>query len=417
MKPTHKIFIIGVGDDGLEGLSRPATAKLEQAKLIIGSPAMLAQVSHLTAKTEPVTADLERLADMIDRYADGPAVLLTHGDPLFYGTARFLCDRLGKERFEVLPHVSSMQLAFARVKESWEEAYLSSVVTQPLEKVVDRIRTATKVGIFTSDEITPPVIAASMIEAGLEYFTIYVCENLGSPDERVTRGSVAEIAKQKFGLLNVMVMIRHTGTPDRPAKTSGLRLFGNPDDVFAQSKPKRGLLTSSETRCMALAELELTETSIVWDVGAGTGSVAIEASMIANQGNVFAIEMDVEEYSLLQDNLKKFRRSNVTAVFGEAPAAFVKLPQPDAVFVGGTGRSVGAICKSIFDLLPIGGRLVANVNSLNNVVALQDMFDGKETAEVEFWMLQFSKANQQLDTLRFTAANPAFLVKIVKTTS
>jgi precorrin-6Y C5,15-methyltransferase (decarboxylating) len=414
MNAQDKVFIIGIGDDGLDGLTRSALAQLEAADLIIGSPNLLKKVDHLPAKKEIVTADLEQLADLIDGFHSGTAVLLTYGDPLFYGTARFLCDRLGKDRFEVLPHVSSMQLAFARVKESWEEAFLTSVTSMPLEKLVDRIRTSSKVGLFTSDEVPPQTIANRLIESGINYFTIYVCENIGSRDERVTRGTAADIAKQDFRSLNVMILIRNPGSPDRPGELQGVRLFGNRDDLFVQSKPKCELITGSEIRSLALSELELQSDSTVWDVGAGSGSVAIESAQICRDGHVYAIEMDPSDFGRLQENIRRFNVSNVSAVLGEAPAAFAKLPAPDAVFVGGTGRSVFSICESVWAALPSGGRLVANVSSLNNVVALQEQFTTKHAVEPEIWMVQISKLNSQLDMVRFESNHPAFLIKLTK---
>ena len=111
-----------------------------------------------------------------------------------------------------------------------------------------------------------PVLAGQLVERGIDYFTVYVCENLGSPDERVTRGSPAEIARQKFGPLNVMVLVRKPGVADKPTNLVSRRLFGNPDEGFLQSKPKRGLLTPSEVRAIALSEMELRPDSILWDV-------------------------------------------------------------------------------------------------------------------------------------------------------
>src|SRR5438876_1362971 len=165
-------------------------------------------------------------------------VVVASGDPLFYGVARYLCDRLGKDHFEVLPHVSSMQLAFARIKESWEEAYLTNLATHSLESVLDRIRTAETVGLFTSEDEDPPSIALQLLERGLDYFRAFVCENLGAPDERVTQGDLAEIAEMEFAPLNVMILKRKPGRPDQPRTPAGFRRFGNPDDVFTQSRPK-----------------------------------------------------------------------------------------------------------------------------------------------------------------------------------
>jgi precorrin-6Y C5,15-methyltransferase (decarboxylating) len=208
------IYIIGISDDGLEGLSSAAVAKLNQAELIVGPASLIEKAASFPAKKEVAGADLEKLATMLDKQAGKEIVVLAGGDPLFYGTARFLCDRLGKDRFEVVPHVSTMQLAFARVKESWEEAYLTNLATQPLDRVIERIRTAEKIGLFTSEQVTPAILAENLGQLGIDYFTIYVCENLGSPDERVTRGTPAEIARQRFGSLNVMILVRKPGVPD-----------------------------------------------------------------------------------------------------------------------------------------------------------------------------------------------------------
>ena len=193
-----KITIIGIGDDGFEGLTRQAHEIISSAGTLLGPANLLNKVESGAQERLTLSADLEQVAVAIDSAKVKPLVLLASGDPLFYGTARFLCEKLGKDRFEVLPHVSSMQLAFARVKESWDEAYLTNLATQSMTRVVERIRSAEKVGLFTTDENPPSALAAALLEKGIDYFTVYVCENLGSPDERVTRGTLAEIADQSF---------------------------------------------------------------------------------------------------------------------------------------------------------------------------------------------------------------------------
>lgn len=344
---------------------------IEQAGTLMGPAAMLKKVADGKQQRVTLSADLEQVAQSVDQKHVEPVVLLASGDPLFYGTARYLCEKLGKDRFDVLPHVSSMQLAFARVKESWDEAYLTNLETQNIDRVVERIRSAEKVGVFTSDEGTPAVLAKAMLAKGIEYFTIYVCENLGSRDERVTRGKVAEIIGQTFSPLNVMVLVRQPNVPDRPAAMHGKRLFGNPDELFLQSKPKRGLLTPSEVRSIALAELDLGPNSVVWDVGAGSGSVAIESAQIASSGQVYAIEMDAEDYNLLFENSRRFGTSNLVPILGEAPEAWAKLPDPDAIFVGGTGRAVAHLVQSAWQRLRAGGRLVINVANVEKLAAVQ----------------------------------------------
>jgi precorrin-6Y C5,15-methyltransferase (decarboxylating) len=412
----EKITIIGIGDDGFEGLTRQAHEIISSAGTLLGPANLLNKVEPGGQEMITLSADLEQVAATMDAAQTKPLVLLASGDPLFYGTARFLCEKLGKDRFEVLPHVSSMQLAFARVKESWDEAYLTNLATQSMQRVVERIRSAEKVGLFTTDEHPPSALATALLEKGIDYFTVYVCENLGSPDERVTRGTLAEIAQQSFGSLNVMVLVRLPDVPDRPASMLGKRLFGNPDECFLQSRPKRGLLTPSEVRAIALAELDLGSTSVVWDVGAGSGSVAIESAQLAPAGKVYAIEMDPEDYNLLVENSRTFGTENLAPILGEAPAAWSDLPSPDAIFVGGTGRSVVKLVESAWARLRDGGRLVVNVASIDNLTSVEQALR-VVAADPRVIMVNLARGQQQMESLRLEAVNPSFLIVARKVAS
>lgn len=407
------VHIIGVGDDGIDGLTSGARAILESAELIIGSPQALASASALSARKLEASGGLDAVVDAINEHQDRRVVLMATGDPLFYGTARFLCDRLGKDRFEVVPHVSSMQLAFARVKESWDEAYLTNLATQDLDRVVERIRTAEKVGLFPSPSCPPSAVAQKLLERRIDYFMAYVCENLGSPDECVTQGELAEVADQDFSEMSVMVLVRKPDIPDRPTEMIGRRLFGNPDEAFQHSQPKRGLATPAEVRSIALAEMDLGPTSVVWDVGAGSGSVAVEAAMICPGGTVYAIEMDPEDHQLISANAENFAVSNLVPVLGTAPEAWEDLPAPDAIFVGGSGRTVTRIVEQALGKLHSGGRLVATVGSVENVVGVREVLQ-RHGCEANVWMINVARGTYQLESLRFEAINPTFLIGGIK---
>ncbi len=413
MSSPKKVYVIGIGDDGLESLTGAARQFVDQAEVLLGTDRLLASVTNPTARRVEVGSDFDELLAQVEANADKQTVLLATGDPFFYGTARYLCDRLGKERFEVVPHVSSMQLAFARVKESWDEAYLTNLANQSLERVVERVRTAEKVGIFTTDETPPSAVAKAMLDRQIDYFHAYVCENLGSPDERVTQCDLQELARQEFSPLNVLVLVRDPNRPDRPTQRIGRRLFGNPDEAFLQSKPQRGLLTPAEVRVMALAEMDIGPASVVWDVGAGSGSVAIEAAQIASGGSVYAIEMETENYQLISRNAERFGVSNLTAILGQAPEAWADLPDPDSVFIGGTGRSVSVIAQEAFVRLRKGGRVVVNVGSIENVGSVHEAL--RESAgEANVWMFNIARGTQQIVRLRFESLNPTFVISAVK---
>src|SRR5262245_44193020 len=189
-----KVHVVGVGGDGLAGLTARSRELLAAAEGVFGADAALRLLPDLKAERVRIGADLHEVVERLraDLGRKRMAVVAT-GDPLFYGVARYLCDKLGKDRFEVVPHVSSMQLAFARIKESWDEAFLTNLANHPVEQVVERIRTATKVGLFTSDVSPPSAVAKALLDRRIDYFSAYVCENLGSPDERVTQGELSEI--------------------------------------------------------------------------------------------------------------------------------------------------------------------------------------------------------------------------------
>ena len=160
-----KLVIVGIGDDGLAGLTEAARRVVAEADLILGAPATLRLIEGGTARKVPLDPEMPAaLRQVREAMKEHRPVLVSSGDPLFYGVARYLCDRLGKDQFEVVPHVSSMQLAFARVKESWEDAFLTSLAGRPLEAIVDRIRTAEKVGLFSSGDL--PAGAAGAGAAG-----------------------------------------------------------------------------------------------------------------------------------------------------------------------------------------------------------------------------------------------------------
>jgi len=408
-----KIHIIGIGTDGSAGLTARARELLGAAELLLGSEHTLSLVGPTKAQRVPIGADLHETVRLLEGHLGRKRiVVVAGGDPLFYGVARYLCDRLGKDHFEVLPHVSSMQLAFARIKESWEEAYLTNLANHPLEDVLDRIRTADTVGLFTSATEDPPSIARQLLVRGLDYFRAFVCENLGGPDERVTQGELAEIADMEFAPLNVMILKRKPGRPDQPRTPPRFRRFGNPDDVFAQSRPKSGLITQAEVRAIALAQLDIHPGDVVWDIGAGSGSVAIECAQLAEPGTVYAIEQDAADYHLILANAEMFGVKNVKAIHGTAPAVFAGLPAPDAIFVGGT-KEVTRLIEAAYQALRPGGRLVVNVATLERLSATYDQLKALANP-VQLLLVNVARGMEQLETLRFEAVNPTFVLSVAR---
>jgi len=281
-----------------------------------------------------------------------------------------------------------------------------------LERVIDRVRTSETAGLFTSEQWPPAAVAQTLLDHGIDAFQAYVCENLGSPDERVTQGSLAEIARESFAPLNVMILVRKAKAPEQAGQV-GTRTFGNPDECFLQSRPKRGLLTPAEVRSLALAELQLKPTSVMWDVGAGSGSVGLEGARLARDGRVYAIEMDPDDHALIRENAGRFGVGNLEPILGKAPDAWAALPDPDAIYVGGSGRDVAMLVEGAWQRLKAGGRLVTACNSIENLAAMHALLRSR-SADAAYWMVNIARGYEQLDRIRFEAINPVFLIAATK---
>ena len=410
----QRIHIVGVGHDGLAGLTARARDVLTSAEVVIGPETILALLPELKAERVLLGSDLSKAATATSTAAERRRVaVVAGGDPLFYGIARYLCDRIGKDRFEILPHVSTMQLAFARIKETWEDAYLTSLQTHSLETVLDRIRSAETVGLFPSEAEGPAEVARQLSIRGLDYFRAFVCENLGAPNERVTQGELTDIAAMEFDPLSVLILKRKPGRPDLHARPTRFRRLGNPDDAFAQSRPKSGLITQAEVRALALARLSIFPASIVWDIGAGSGSVAIEAARLSEPGMVYAIEQDAADYHLILANADTFGVRNLKAVHGTAPAVFEGLPSPDAVFVGATDQGSAPVLESAWTALRPGGQLVVNVATLESLGATYGTLR-KAAGSVDVLLVNVARGAEQMEVLRFEAVNPSFLLHATK---
>ena len=415
IRTMSRLSIVGIGDDGLVGLTDQARRILSEADLVIGTANAMSLLVDLPAHKSTLAADmneaLAQLKDVIKAHAR--PVLVSEGDPLFFGVTRYFCDRLGKELFEIYPHVSSMQLAFARVKESWDDAYLTSMGGRALEPTLDRIRTAEKVGIFPSEEMPPKRLAREMLSRGIDYFRVYICENLGSPDERVTQAQLSELARMDFHPLNVMILIRNLNQPSRLKGIGRKRLFGNPDEAFTQSQPKAELVTRTEVRAIALSYLDLRPDSIVWDVGAGSGAVTIESAQLAYRGTVYAIEPEAADIGLILSNCENFGVANVRTILGRAPEIIKELPDPDAVFVGGTGRRVDHVLTAVYERLTPGGRMVVNVVTIDGLATAHETLQ-RLAGDVQLWNISIARGINQMDRVRFEAATPSFLLAVTK---
>ena len=410
-----KLVIVGIGDDGIGSLPASSAKRIGEAEILFGGDRLLAFFSGHPAEKMAIKSNLKEVAEKIKaNLGKRRMAVLASGDPNFYGIARFLVSQLGPEAVQILPNVSAMQLAFARICESWEDADLASCHARPIEGIVELVRRSGKVGLFTDDQNTPSRIARTLREHGIENCAAVVCENLGGEAERITRTDLDGLVDREFSPLNVLILRRRP--EDRSATEAAGETewtFGRPEEAFVHRKPKLGLITKAEVRMISLGKMSLRSSSVVWDIGAGSGSVSIESGLMANRGRVFAVEKNEEDVGLIRENIERFNARNVSVVHAKAPDGLDALPDPDAVFVGGSGSRMSDILEICWKRLRNPGNLVVNLATIENLAEAYLFFKGRGLRP-EMTLVQIGRGSEILDLTRFEALNPVFILHAAK---
>ena len=404
------VTVIGIGDDGCASLTSRAVNRVMQAGVLVGGerhleffPQFQGEKIVFKGGVAPV---LERVAELAE---EQNVCIVASGDPLFFGIGSLVITRLGVEHVEVLPQPSSMQWAFARAGVKWDDAACVSLHGRSSEGFLTRLKSQAKVAVFTDEKNSPAVLAQRMVEHGETAWSAWVCENLGGPDERVRRFDVPELARcQDIGALNVLLLVRSDSSWRMPCAIPFLH-----EEHFAKRLPKKGLITKREVRLLSLAAMGIRPDSVVWDIGAGSGSVSIEAALLAPRGVVYAIEVDPEGVQICRENLLAHAVDNVRVIAGRAPMALVDLETPDAVFIGGSKGSMEEIIGIVMDRLQPGGRLVVNAITLENVAETYHTFRQRGLVP-DVTLLQVSRAEPLAHYLRYESLNPIQIFAVEK---
>ncbi|PLX73979.1 MAG: cobalamin biosynthesis bifunctional protein CbiET [Desulfuromonas sp.] len=402
MKSIH---IIGAGVEGQEGFSQRAMELVEKADLLIGTNRLLALFPEFSGKTLVIDGNLGEVIDAIGT-ASGAVVVLASGDPLFFGIGRYLLRNLPHADLEFVPNVSSVQYAFSKIREPWDDAIFISAQGRGLKGAVDQIVAHDKVAVLTDETHRPRDIARELIDRGRDGYAAWLCENLGSAEERIRSTDVRGLLDLDAATLNVLILIKEY---DASGQGIGPAL-GIPDEELATAKK---LITREEVRAISLAKLRLRHDMTLWDIGAGSGSVSIEADHLLPNGKVFAIERNVQYVPLLKQNLKRFNARNVTLIEGEAPLCLDDLADPDRVFIGGSGGNLWEILSAVDQRLTVGGRVVINAVTLDTLTAATEYFDNAGY-ELEVTTVNIARTKPLTDYKMFEAHNPVFVVVAIK---
>ena len=388
-----------------DALTPPARRLLDDADVICGPVRLLDQVEEVPGRmvrriplTLPLPPLLERLAHL--RSAGAQVVVLSGGDPLFFGIGATMARQLGADAVRILPAASSLQAACARLALPWHRVIpLSLHGREDLAPLNAAAGKGAPLCILTDARMTPDVIARHLLDRGVDWFTAHVFERMGAPDESRRDLALADAAGARFGSPCVLVL-----EPTDPVRRPRL---GIGDAELAVD----GCFTRRPVRAAALSLLGIEPRHVVWDVGAGSGAVALEAAALAHEGRVIAVEREPGRAIAIQENRRRFGAATVEVCLGRAPACLRDLPEPQRIFIGGglSGPDGEALLATACARLSPGGRLVASCVLLESFQRCREGLRQRGWAP-EIVQIQAAEARPLGTDAHLAAHNPVFLL-------
>lgn len=392
------VTLIGMGSGQPENLTLQGLAALRQADLILGARRLLAVLPAGCTENRAAAYRPDEVAELLQTSGAENAVLIYSGDTGFYSGASSMMEKLEAlgVRARVLPGLSSIQLLAAALGRPWQGWNLVSAHGRTCDPVAECMQ-GRPTFFLTGGSEDPATLCAQLAAEGFGDVQAVVGQCLGTPEEKIFRGSVKELAAGRFNSLSVLLV--------EAAEVLPRRAPGLPDEAFERGDVP---MTKQEVRAAVLAKLAVRPEDILWDVGAGTGSVSVELALAAPRGRVYAVECRPEGCALIKANREKFRTRNLVPVEGLAPAALSDLPAPDAVFIGGSKGSLAAIVDTALDKNP-DARICVSAIALETLSAAVAALTAKgRTVQVSQIAVSRAKAVGGLHLMM--AQNPIYLI-------
>jgi precorrin-6Y C5,15-methyltransferase (decarboxylating) len=387
-----RLEVIGSDAGGLAALPQPLAQLVRQAQLVAGPRRLLVDLEPWWAEQQALgllgpadglpqavaTDQPEQAWPALEQAlaAGRCAVVLASGDPLWFGIGRLLLQRFGPERLRFHPAPSSLQLAFARIGRPWQDASWISLHgrdPEPLAAALQKRPAALAVLTDPSRggaEAVRRLLRASGLEAA---YALWLCERLGHPEERVQRLAAQAPLPSDLDPLHLVLLIAEPLAP--VADPTALPLFGLNDGLFLQHADRPGLMTKREVRIQLLAELDLPPQGVLWDLGAGVGSVGLEALRLRPGLEAWFVEQRGGSASLIRANAERLGVPIAAVLEGRAPAALAQLPDPDRVLIGGGGRERAAVLAAVLERLRPGGVVVIPLATVEALAELRPLLE------------------------------------------
>ncbi|MEC4806454.1 MAG: precorrin-6y C5,15-methyltransferase (decarboxylating) subunit CbiE [Jaaginema sp. PMC 1079.18] len=403
------IQVVGIGLEGEADLTPRVQKIVKEADILVGSDRHLNYFPGYPAQRLTWGDFTTTIATLKQYQIQGQKiVVLASGDPLFFGIGRLLLSAFAPEELHFLPHISAVQIALNRLKIPWQDTEIISLHGRSSETLIKALQQGRdKIAILTDNIHTPGAIAQLYLALKLPVtYQFWVCENLGGANEKLTSYNATELQYQTCDPLNIVVLIRQ----ENDLILSDLPIFGLDDSLFRGFRDRPGLMTKRDIRLAILGEIALKPQQIIWDIGAGTGSVAIEMARLVPTATVYAIEKTAMGYDLVVQNAARFGVENVVPIRGIAPPVLNQLPAPHRVFIGGSNNKIEAILELCYQQLnPQDGRVVLAFATVENLNTALTWLRSRSYA-YHLLQLNIARSVPVASLTRLTPLNPVTLV-------
>lgn len=363
---TKWLTIVGVGEDGWEGLSPRARLAIESADVIVGSQRLLGKTPDLKAEIHEWPQPFSAVVDRVTPLRGRNTVMLATGDPMNYGVARKIMEFIPFAEMEVIPNLSAFSLAASRMGWSLPDCDMLTLHGRDAAHIESFIQPDVRLIVLTADRTTIPEVARRLSARGFGRSEVTVLENMGGPAERQSAFTADTVPSTDYSDLNTLA-IRCLASPSAQILS---RLAGLPDEAFLHD----GQLTKREVRAATLAALSPSPDKLLWDIGAGCGSIGIEWMRSARGCTAIAFEHDAERLKMIAANAERLGTPRLKIIPGEAPASLASQPAPDAVFIGG-GLGIPGVFETAWDHLKPGGFIAVNTVTIEGDLHLYDLHE------------------------------------------
>lgn len=399
-----RVNIVGIGPGNPELLTGAAIKAIKESNILIGDKRMLAAFAEADKKIYDTikTADIVEIAASANPEKDVLAVLVS-GDVGFFSLAKTISGKLPDCECVRYCGISSLVYFAAKLQLSWDDAKIVSMHGRK-QNLVAAVAENKKVFSLTGGEHTPQMLCAQLCEHGLSDVQVYVGENLSYPEEKITVGTAAEISKQNFPSLSVMMVINEQAAKYQPV------VHGLADELFTRSKVP---MTKQEVRSVSMSKLMPKATDKIYDIGAGTGSCSVELALLANKGQVWAFERNPEAVALIHKNKDLFGIENLEVIAGEALENIKNMPAPDCVFVGGSG---GDLCEMLDIIYTKNSdcRIVINAITIETLAEVADYYKKHQDYSLEIVNVCVARSRKLGSYNLMMAQNPVYVMTALK---